>query len=1547
MKKLYSFFVLFTLLFCYTGNVWGETLTVGSDWTTHNKRSVPLNPSYHDTPGTKCQFIYTTSDLSGLEEKVLKGMRFYSDKNWTWNQSPSTVPTFSVRLKETTASTLDAFDTAGEFAAVYTGQPTSSKNTPELYFEFNGDDFTYSGTKNLLVEVSITTAGGYQTGNYYYGTVRSQAARTNKNESGSNGTVSYLPKVQITYENAAPASCPKPTITAATATSTTSGSISWTPGASETAWTLQYKANDDADWTVANLTTSNTTETDGVRSYALTGLTQSTTYQVKLKAVCGVGDESKDVSDSFETPCDDVTTYSTGFEVADGCAVEGMAPCWKKIGTPAIYSSNFNSGSQCLGFKGSTTQYAILPKFDRDVKGLLISFAYKHYYYTYYSSNLALGTMTDPTDASTFTQIKALSQTNSYVEIDEESLASAPAGDYYIAFKYTASSSSAAIYIDDVDVAIASSCVKPTGLSASAASATSINLSWTKGNDETKWNAQYRIGSGAWTAVNNISTTVEGTNCTATLTGLTAQTTYEIQVQADCSGSTSNWSISATETTNCEAKDIPWSCGFETSEGYTTGNSTSVAPECWKMIGLNNSNYPYAYVNNSSTYVKTGSQSLYIIASTYNDAYLIFPDLDAALNTLQITFQHKSENASKSAILTLGYMTDVNNASTFEDIKTFTRSTSWSAEEESLSSVPSGVASTARLAFKVGKASNDYYTGIDDITISELPSCPKPSLTATNVIYNGATITWALGSADNKWKLQYKASTDDEWSDANNGNLIAASSFNLTGLTSGTTYQVRAQAECEGAWSNAVSFQPQCVTPTGLAVNSKTSTTATIGWTVNSGEAEWNVQYKKNSDANWTTAAGVSTNPYTITGLTPGKSYQVKVAATCNGTYTSAVSFETECVEDAIAPLGYTEGFEDFATGSYASTGLLCWEELNAAHSYGAYPQMYVNTNSTYVKTGSKSLYFVSSDSKYIFAILPEFSGSFDGLQLTFSHKEEDASSSGHITLGYMTDPTDASTFEPITQSQYTRATSWNTEKENLSDVPTGARLAFRYGGASKNYYAGIDDISIIEKPACSAINASSLTASAVTANTATISWTAGDEETNWALQYKADGGSWSDPIAVATTPSHGLTGLSGNTLYYVRVKAVCGGGKESEYTDGTFNFRTECESKTLPFEETFESGEKPACWTAKVGDNDYWGSSNNNWEVKEVSGNYVMRYHSHGSVSTANMPVLTLQKIVIPSSVNATLSFKIRNISGSGYSAKTVNGKVTISAAGVDNLEKTLITNSNLTTQEVSLSDFAGKTVTIKFQATSNASSAYIDLDDIRVLENLTFADGTDNSEALSAANGKRANVTINRTIYCDGDYNTLCLPFSLATLTGTPLEDATVYAYKYAVLEPDELQVRIYETENGIQAGVPYLLKISAESNITNMTFSDVIITASEGKTIGKDEAVEFIGILKPEAFTAGDESTLFVSTGNNLAWASESANLKSFRAFFKRTASAPAPLRPGMRARIVVQEEVVTGVDGTQGNDVQCIKLIENEQLVIIRNGMKYNVQGQIIR
>jgi hypothetical protein len=50
--------------------------------------------------------------------------------------------------------------------------------------------------------------------------------------------------------------------------------------------------------------------------------------------------------------------------------------------------------------------------------------------------------------------------------------------------------------------------------------------------------------------------------------------------------------------------------------------------------------------------------------------------------------------------------------------------------------------------------------------------------------------------------------------------------------------------------------------------------------------------------------------------------------------------------------------------------------------------------------------------------------------------------------------------------------------------------------------------------------------------------------------------------------------------------------------------------------------------------------------------------------------------------------------------------------------------------------------------------------------------------------------------------------------------------------------------------------------------------------------------------------------------------------------------------MIARIIKEEQTATGVDNVQGDNIQCIKMIENDQIIIIKNGVKYNVQGQVI-
>ena len=136
----------------------------------------------------------------------------------------------------------------------------------------------------------------------------------------------------------------------------------------------------------------------------------------------------------------------------------------------------------------------------------------------------------------------------------------------------------------------------------------------------------------------------------------------------------------------------------------------------------------------------------------------------------------------------------------------------------------------------------------------------------------------------------------------------------------------------------------------------------------------------------------------------------------------------------------------------------------------------------------------------------------------------------------------------------------------------------------------------------------------------------------------------------------------------------------------------------------------------------------------------------------------------------------------------------------------------------------------------------------------------------------------------------------------------------------------------------------------DIVNPTFHGVTIKESVGKSVGQNDDVRFIGILKPEWFAeemaADEHKKLFLLTGNRLAWAGTDNNLKSFRAFFlTQEAVSGAPISNNMPARLVMRDQTATGTEGVQ-SEQQVLKRIENDQVVIIRNGVKYSAQGQLI-
>lgn len=87
------------------------------------------------------------------------------------------------------------------------------------------------------------------------------------------------------------------------------------------------------------------------------------------------------------------------------------------------------------------------------------------------------------------------------------------------------------------------SCGTPGGLNATSITTSSATLNWSAVSGATSYNVQYRIvGAGSWTSTT--STTVS-----KGISGLNAGANFEFQVQAVCSGSSSNFSASGTFTT--------------------------------------------------------------------------------------------------------------------------------------------------------------------------------------------------------------------------------------------------------------------------------------------------------------------------------------------------------------------------------------------------------------------------------------------------------------------------------------------------------------------------------------------------------------------------------------------------------------------------------------------------------------------------------------------------------------------------------------------------------------------------------------------------------------------------------------------------------------------------------------------------------------------------------------------------------------------------------------------------------------------------------------
>ena len=201
-----------------------------------------------------------------------------------------------------------------------------------------------------------------------------------------------------------------------------------------------------------------------------------------------------------------------------------------------------------------------------------------------------------------------------------------------------------------------------------------------------------------------------------------------------------------------------------------------------------------------------------------------------------------------------------------------------------------------------------------------------------------------------------------------------------------------------------------------------------------------------------------------------------------------------------------------------------------------------------------------------------------------------------------------------------------------------------------------------------------------------------------------------------------------------------------------------------------------------------------------------------------------------------------------------------------------------------------AGSSHTIKGDVSLTARYRGIDID---------LVNDASNYETLNRYNGKTAQtVTLTgRTLYKDGSWNTLCLPFALSNLSGTPLAGATVKTMESATFADGTVTINFSSAGlTAIEAGKPYIVKwarpdnyvaydgtnANATSDIVNPVFIGVIISSAIPKNVSGD-AASFRGIFSPYSTGGEDRTMLFLGADDNLYWPNSAMTIGAFRAYF----------------------------------------------------------------
>lgn len=428
-------------------------------------------------------------------------------------------------------------------------------------------------------------------------------------------------------------------------------------------------------------------------------------------------------------------------------------------------------------------------------------------------------------------------------------------------------------------------------------------------------------------------------------------------------------------------------------------------------------------------------------------------------------------------------------------------------------------------------------------------------------------------------------------------------------------------------------FVPSCPRPRSLVANNINTTSINLGWTDATG-SNWTIQYMPAASNDWSLAteiSNVTTNPYTISSLSPSSQYKFRVKTICSAIDESDWSnesiFATAC--GAITTFPWIEGFESEWTNITSPSNQVspsCWSVIDkGVEGYSDYYQHWWKrvTDGSHTGNACASIFTSNGQGNHNDWLITPLVSLTGNERLRFWAMNNDATTTDVDEISVFVSDTNI-TLDTVGMGQYGNMQhftqvftqvlpvgDWQRYEINLSQYSGNRYVAFVRQNIPSGSALRLDDVEISTIPNC--LPPTSINYFNITSTSVDLSWNnAHTTDNSWYIYYKKHQSINYDSILVSSNP-YTLT-INGDSIYDLYIKTNC--GAEQSETSNIINFGPECRAITeFPYTEGFENdwvvtlypGNKPSpsCWTVidkGVNVNIYGNYQNYSWTRAEYT---------------------------------------------------------------------------------------------------------------------------------------------------------------------------------------------------------------------------------------------------------------------------------------------------------------------------------------------------------